>query len=324
MRISSEKISAEARKTGFRPDVLEKAAQLLGLLNALDSHPFLKGKLALKGGTALNLFIFDVPRLSVDIDLNYIGPEDKDGILTVRPKIEQALGAVFSREGFNIRQMPDEHAGGKWLLQYQSSSGQLSNLEVDINFMFRIPLWPVVKIDSKLLGAWQAKDIPIVDTHELAAGKLSALLSRRQARDLFDCHQIMYKANLERNKLRIAFVVYGAMNRKDWRTVSPENINFDTDELIRQLFPTLSHDSGKEQKDFAKYGKKLVDECKRALSVILPFTKPEDDFLNLLLDKGQIAPELLTDDTSLQDRIRMHPMINWKAINVRQHKGFTK
>jgi hypothetical protein len=76
------------------------------------------------------------------------------------------------------------------------------------------------------------------------------------------------------------------MNRKDWRTVSPENINFDTDDLVRQLFPTLSHNSGKEQKDFAEYGKKLVDECKHALSAILPFTKPEEEFLNLLLDKG--------------------------------------
>ena len=76
MRISAEKLSAEADATGFRPDVLEKAAQLLGLLNALPTHPALQGKLALKGGTALNLFILDVPRLSVDIDLNCVGAED--------------------------------------------------------------------------------------------------------------------------------------------------------------------------------------------------------------------------------------------------------
>ena len=73
MRISPQKLSAEAESTGFRPDLLEKVAHLLGLLNAMQSHPFLKGKLALKGGTALNLFVFNVPRLSVDIDLNYVG-----------------------------------------------------------------------------------------------------------------------------------------------------------------------------------------------------------------------------------------------------------
>ena len=75
MKISPEKLAAEAEATGFRSDVIEKVAYLLGLLEAIRSHPFLKGKLVLKGGTALNLFIFDAPRLSVDIDLNYIGTE---------------------------------------------------------------------------------------------------------------------------------------------------------------------------------------------------------------------------------------------------------
>jgi hypothetical protein len=59
MKISPEKPAAEAQATGFRQDVLEKGAHLLGLLDAMRSHPFLKGKLALKGGTALNLFVFD-------------------------------------------------------------------------------------------------------------------------------------------------------------------------------------------------------------------------------------------------------------------------
>jgi len=46
MKISPEKLSTEAEATGFRPDVLEKVAHLLGLLNAMQSHPFLKGKLS--------------------------------------------------------------------------------------------------------------------------------------------------------------------------------------------------------------------------------------------------------------------------------------
>ena len=63
MRISHEKLIAQAEATGFRADVLEKVAHLLELLNGLSRHPFLKGKLALKGGTTLNLFVFNVPRL---------------------------------------------------------------------------------------------------------------------------------------------------------------------------------------------------------------------------------------------------------------------
>ena len=65
MKISQNKVLSEAQMTGFRPDVLEKVLQLLNLLERLDSHPFLKGRLALKGGTALNLFLFKLPRLSV-------------------------------------------------------------------------------------------------------------------------------------------------------------------------------------------------------------------------------------------------------------------
>ncbi|MCP4647181.1 MAG: nucleotidyl transferase AbiEii/AbiGii toxin family protein, partial [bacterium] len=118
MKISIEKLSSEVEATGFRPDVLEKVFHLLGLLDAIRSHPFLKGKLVLKGGTALNLFVFDVPRLSVDIDLNYIGAIDREAMLSESPGIELAMQAVFSREGFKIMRMPGEHAGGKWCLRY--------------------------------------------------------------------------------------------------------------------------------------------------------------------------------------------------------------
>ena len=51
MRLSTEKLAAEAESTGFRPDVLEKVAHLIGLLDTLQSHPFLKGKLVV--GTSL-------------------------------------------------------------------------------------------------------------------------------------------------------------------------------------------------------------------------------------------------------------------------------
>lgn len=54
----------------------------------------------------------------------------------------------------------------------------------------RIPLWPVKTMDSRSVGIWQAVGIQVVDVHELAAGKLSALMSRRQARDLFDCSNL--------------------------------------------------------------------------------------------------------------------------------------
>jgi predicted nucleotidyltransferase component of viral defense system len=320
MKISPEKLAAEAEATGFRPDVLEKVAHLLGLLNALRSHPFLKEKLVLKGGTALNLFIFDVPRLSVDIDLNYVGAEDRDGMLAERPKVEQAVQAVFAREGFTVRRMPEEHAGGKWALRYENAPGRSGNLEVDINFMFRVPLWPVTTRDSHPIGTWRATGISVLDHHELAAGKLAALLARRQARDLFDSHRILRMDDLDPHRLRIGFVVYGAMNRKDWRTVSSEDVDFDAMDLARQLVPTLRVNAAEVQAESTEYGARLVWECREGLSAVLPFTDSERAFLDLLLDRGVNDPALLTADTYLQQRIRSQPLLEWKALNVRHHK----
>ena len=174
------------RRQGSERTCLRRRSTCWDCLNAIRRHPFLKGKLALKGGTALNLFVFDVPRLSVDIDLNYVGSESREAMLEERPRLEEAIQAVFSREDFNIRRIPQEHAGGKWSLRYTAASGQSGRIDVDINYMYRVPLWPVTMMDSRPLGSWRVSEIPVVDIHELAAGKLTALLDRRKARDLFD------------------------------------------------------------------------------------------------------------------------------------------
>lgn len=321
MKFSSSEILPVAEATGFKAEMVEKVLHLLNILNVLNSHPFLKGKWALKGGTALNMFVLDLPRLSVDIDLNYTGALGREEMLTDRPKTEQAAQAVFSREGFTIKRVPDEHAGGKWRLNYQSFTGRSSNLEVDLNFMFRQPLWDISTADSNPLGDFRAKNIPVLDLHELAAGKLAALLARGQARDLFDCNRILNMDDLERDRLRIAFVVYGGMNRRDWRTVSIEDVDFDAAELARQLIPTLHVRAIQEQVSPAEYGAQLMDECRKALSVVLPFTDAEREFLDLLLDKGEIDSTILTADTALQERIQRQPLLEWKALNVRRHRG---
>ena len=70
MKIFKEFLIKESNKTGFRPEILEKVWQLMNVLEGIHAHPYLQERLVLKGGTALNLFVFDLPRLSVDIDLN--------------------------------------------------------------------------------------------------------------------------------------------------------------------------------------------------------------------------------------------------------------
>jgi predicted nucleotidyltransferase component of viral defense system len=321
MRVSRERLLDTAGLTGFRPEVLEKVIQLLHLLQSLQEHPYLKGKLALKGGTALNLFFFDAPRLSVDIDLNYIGAVERDAMMEDRPAVEKAIQAVCSREGFAVTRVPEEHAGGKWRLRYESAYGQEANLELDVNFMFRLPLWPITTMDSHPVGPCQAAGIPVVDMHELAAGKFAALFARHQARDLFDSHQLMVNGNLESKRLRIAFVVYGGMNRRDWRTISLEDVIFEERELAEQLVPTLRTSATRNDETILDFGRRLVAECQEQLSVLLPFTEGETQFLDRLLDEGLVDASLLTDDVELKERIEQHPLLAWKAQNVREHRG---
>lgn len=318
MKVSREKLTAESQTTGFRPEVLEKVMQLLNLLEGFNRHPFLKGRWTLKGGTALNLFLFDVPRLSVDIDLNYIGALDREIMLAERPRIEQAVQAVCAREGMNVTRVPPDHAGGKWRLRYDSSLGESGNLEVDLNFMFRVPLWPIAKRDA-VVGTSSARQIPVLDLHELAAGKLAALFSRQASRDLFDAHHLLTQMDFDRQKLRLGFVLYGGMNRKDWRTVAIEDVGYEPRELENQLIPVV-RDIFLRQQKAGEWAERMIAECRQALNVVLPLNAQELEFLDRLLDHGQIEPQLLTDDEGMINRIRSHPLLRWKAANAKQHK----
>jgi len=328
MRLSRESLQREAADTGFRPEVLEKVFLLLDLLEAINGHPGLSGKLALKGGTALNLFLFDAPRLSVDIDLNYVGAEERETMRADRPRVEQAVELIARRLGLTP-QTPkrEEHAGRSWVLRYASALGGTDNLKIDLVYTLRLPLWPPALRDSRQVGSRQVRDILVLDDHELAGGKLAALLARRTSRDLFDAHELLLRHPLDREKLRLAFVIYGAMNPEDWRGVRAEDIGPATRDLYTYLRPLLRGDVTALKAGLgAGLGTKpgwegrLVEEVREALSAVLPLRANELAFLDRLLDAGEIEAELLTGDVALARIIRRHPALLWKAQNVRSHK----
>ena len=320
MIVSRETLLKEAGTIGYRPEILEKVLHLLRLLDAIRQHPYLKDRVVLKGGTALNLFEFDVPRLSVDIDLNYVGSVEVEVMKAERPKVEQALSDVCNRSELTVERRAKEHAGGKWQLRYASALGGGGNLQVDINFMLRLPLWPVVIRDSKEIGSFQARQVPVLDINELAAAKLAALLARHAARDLFDAHQLLTKVPLDDAKLRLAFVVYGGMNIEDWRKVSIEHVAFDPEELKQNLIPVLRSEVVATFEDGRDWAERLVQETQEGLTRVLPFTTGELEFLEALLQRAEILPEHLTDDSAMINILKNQPMLHWKALNVRQFR----
>ena len=319
MRLDPVQLQREAAETGFQAGPFEKILQLLDLLDTLRGHPFLADRLVLKGGTALNIFLSDLPRLSVDIDLNYIGASDRETMLAERPRVEEAIQAACRRQGLRVRRVPEDHAGGKWRLSYERAQGGTGSLELDLTFLMRTALWPPVRKDSPALLDITARNIPVLDIHELAAGKLSALFSRSSSRDLFDVSRILTRTDLDNRKLRFGFVVYGAMSRRDWRTVSVENIDLEPGEVKSRLLPLLRSEYIPERGEIKTWCSHLVEECRDSLSRILPFEPEEQEFLERINGHGEIQPDLLTDDSGMQELLATHPALLWKVINVRSH-----
>lgn len=206
-------------------------------------------------------------------------------------------------------------------LSYTGVSGRRGTLALDVNFMLRTPLWRHAAVDSRRVGSFSVKQVPVLDLHELAAGKLSALFSRTASRDLFDARELLRRGDLDRSRLRVGFVVYGGINRRDWRTASVDDVKADPPDVDRQLLPVLRGDVAPAREHLVEWTEDLVSECRDLLSIVLPFEPHEREFLDRLNDKGEIAAQLLSRDAGLQETIRSHPALHWKAINVRKRHG---
>ena len=231
-----------AAETGYRPDTLEKVLRLLELLDEIAQDPVLSQRLALKGGTALNVFCLDLDGLSVDIDLNYVGALDLAAMERERPEVDAAIDRLFASQGYGVRRRPTGHAGGKWLARYASALGGNASLELDLNDMARQPLFGAVRMESRILGRVGTGRVLVLDLHEIVAGKIVALFDRGAARDLFDVRRILAIEGLDRGWIKAAVLALGACNRRDWRGVSKDAIGCDSREFRRNLAICLPRD----------------------------------------------------------------------------------
>lgn len=121
-------------------------------------------------------------------------------------------------------------------------------------------------------------------------------------------------------RLRLAFVVYGGINRVDWRTVSIDSVTTTVSDVQRQLLPMLRQDIRPNPGDVEGWTRNLVDDTRALLSAVLPLDDAEIQFLDRLNDQAEIEPRLLTSDAELQRRILASPGLQWKALNVRKHR----
>jgi len=319
--IGPARIRRLAAESGYREEIVEKVLYLQAILGQLARHPDLEGAWALKGGTALNLFFLDVPRLSVDIDINYVGHGELEAMQAARPAFEAAVVACCEREDCTVRRMPVEHAGGKLRLRYTAAAGGTGSLEVDVNFLLRRPVLGLEHRAPRFPPDAGAETVPLLSLEEIAAGKFTALLTRRAARDAFDAFQLLELAPdlLDRPGFRLAFLVYAAGGRQDVRTLRPGEAVVTRREVRDQLVPLLRVEDRPFGGDPGRLAERLNEACTAARERLLAWNAREREFIDRLSDHGEVIAELITDDQATQALVHEQPLLQWKALNVREY-----
>jgi len=176
---------------------------------------------ALKGGTAINLFVRDLPRLSVDLDLVFTDHRLERDVALAR--INEAIRGAADRlrkRGFQTHAATVADAGETKLFVRREKL----EVKVEVNFVLRGTLHPVrpASLTSGAKAALLADmELPVVSLEDLYGGKLVATLDRQHPRDLFDVMQLFRHEGITPG-IRRSFVAYLAChNRPIHEVLSP-------------------------------------------------------------------------------------------------------
>ncbi|MBE0689548.1 MAG: nucleotidyl transferase AbiEii/AbiGii toxin family protein [Anaerolineae bacterium] len=201
-------------------------ADTVRLLLAITPDVFAGDVFAMKGGTAINLFLQDMPRLSVDIDVVYLPWQTpRDEALRA---INQELAAIAERLkplGVQTRLIRSKDLGDTKLIVENDTS----QVKVEVNVVFRGTVLPAERRPlsartSDLFGV--EFDVPMLASDELYAGKLVAALDRQHPRDLFDVWRL-YKSGGITDGMIECFVIYLAGHNRP-----PHEVLFGNDKDI--------------------------------------------------------------------------------------------
>lgn len=303
-------IGRVAQQNGFIRDTFEKVLRLREILRYMNEEEYLREHLLLKGGTAINLTMFNLPRLSVDIDMDYIPNDTKEDMLEAREKITTILKEYMEAEGYQFSKGSRfTHSLDAFYYQYQNASGNRDMIKIELNYSLRAHILEPVyrRILPKVFDDGMA--IRMVAPMEIFAAKGNALISRAAARDLYDWGNLIDE-NLfadERDMFRKCFAFY--------TTISAETVNrgFDTsaidylkfDKIRRDLFPVLS------KKDNFKLDERK-QQAKDYITDLMQLTEQEQEYMERFAAK-EYVPELLFEDKEIVKRIKEHPMAIWKC-----------
>lgn len=311
MQLDRLTLGRMAKELGFVRDTLEKVCRLVDVLKFFESDELLANALALKGGTAINLTIFDLPRLSVDIDLDYCRGIDREMMLADRNIITERISKYMAANGYTLSlKSKNYHALDSFVYEYVNCGGVKDNLKIEINYMLRCHVLPVTR--RNVLVPWIAEVFTVLSVApiEIFGSKTVALLTRTAPRDLYDIHN-MVKLNLfddsETALLKKCAVYYSAIGAEkppvkfevnNVGNVSPRQIKRDLDPVLRKG---------------EKFNlKEVQDEVKNYLESVMVVTEEEKLFWKDFSEK-KYNPERIFGKTQELQNILNHPMALWKC-----------
>lgn len=316
--ITRSYINETALKQGFQRDTLEKVIRLYYVLKDISGTPVLNDNLVLKGGTAINLAYFNLPRLSVDIDMDFTRSGKMEDLIDLRKEIKDTLFGILQSQGYTIGKGGKElHTLDQWTFNYQSIAGNNDHIKVELNYGIRNHIFPTIYKDINL-DIVSDSGIKISTLHpcELFATKINALLERAAVRDLFDVYSLscsnMLSTPEEKEMLKKAIIFYqtvGVEGKAKKEIDISKIISVQPSKIKSQLMPLLP--SGK------KYFP--IDDAKEStmqyLKSVLTLTAKEQEYIENF-SKGIYKPELLFSEQTILERIVKHPMAIWKIAHV--------
>ena len=259
---------------------------------------------ALKGGTAINLFVRDMPRLSVDIDLTYVGFESRDVALKriseALGRIKQAVSAGNSGISAEIIQQSD---GSEAKLTCKLGAAQII---IEVNTTIRGILFPtrMMQIGDAVQSEFSKfAAIAVVSNAELYGGKICAALDRQHPRDLFDVYHLLENEGFS-DPIRQGFIaLLLSGNRPIHEMIDPQFQ--DQRSAFEKQFAGMSL-SPFTYDDFETTRKRLVKEIHTHL------TKQDRQFL-LSFKTGNPDWSLFPVATLAE-----MPAVKWKLLNLQK------
>ncbi|WP_284948173.1 nucleotidyl transferase AbiEii/AbiGii toxin family protein [Acidisoma cladoniae] len=230
--------------------------------------PFVAGEraFALKGGTAINLFVRDMPRLSVDIDLTYLPVENRAtslaaidaAMLRIKGQIEQGI----PNARVNPSRSADENIVTKLIVR---ANGVQIKIEVTPVLRGAVYDPAVMSVVPAVEDAFGFAETQIVSFPDLYAGKIVAALDRQHPRDLFDVRALLENEGIS-DELRRAFLVYVISHNRPMAEVLAPTRKPLREEFVRGF-------AGMTQEPVALEG---LEAAREAIIVAMVANMPED------------------------------------------------